>query len=514
MENQKNTNTDSKNKESIKKNVSSFQNYKAKTQSLYSDEINLKNTLGRTDRKYNPSRTKDYETLNSDINTALTELDKTRASEISEALAETSSIYNNIVSYYSNMFYMRYTVLPTLINEEKYEDLSEEEYYNIYKDMLNSVEGINIETIFPAIIYNTVLLGSVFIYVEKNTSSKTLTTLILPRSYCKNSLQTQFGNNMVMFNFSYFDELIQSFNKNPDSLNITAEEIMKFFPKEFQSKYNAYKQNKTSLKWQLLDARKSTSFSLNKSGMPGRLDSAFSIIDFEKFKEIELERSKEELEKILVHQIPLNSNGDLVFDIDEALDIDRTMRSALKGAKNLKLLTVFGPTELLELQKQRDKDIALSENALKNIYASAGLNYNLFTGDQDSLMISIKRDKALIQNLLQNISLFYNICLNNSYSWKPYQVQIDVLPITIYDEVDMIKQYIENAGVGIGRLQAVVATGIKQKNISDLAKIEKLLKLDEILIPLHSMHTSTDKTNTETKEEEEEVTTIKETNKI
>lgn len=89
-----------------------------------------------------------------------------------------------------------------------------------------------------------------------------------------------------------------------------------------------------------------------------------------------------------------------------------------------------------------------------------------------------------------------------------------MLPITIYDEVDMIKQYIENAGVGIGRLQAVVATGIKQKNISDLAKVEKLLKLDEILIPLHSMHTSTDKTNTETKEEEEEITATKETNKI
>ena len=51
--------------------------------------------------------------------------------------------------------------------------------------------------------------------------------------------------------------------------------------------------------------------------------------------------------------------------------------------------------------------------------------------------------------------------------------------------------YVGNANFGVGKLEAVVATGIKQREIADKAALEKYLKLDEILVPLQSAYTST-----------------------
>ncbi len=61
-----------------------------------------------------------------------------------------------------------------------------------------------------------------------------------------------------------------------------------------------------------------------------------------------------------------------------------------------------------------------------------------------------------------------------------------------------------NANFGIGKLEAVVATGIKQKDITDKHNLETYLKLDEILVPLKSAYTSTpdDIKSEETVEEE------------
>lgn len=53
----------------------------------------------------------------------------------------------------------------------------------------------------------------------------------------------------------------------------------------------------------------------------------------------------------------------------------------------------------------------------------------------------------------------------------------------------MIQQYRENAAYGIGKLEAIVATGIKQKHLRDRARLEKALDLDSLLVPLQSSHT-------------------------
>ena len=58
-----------------------------------------------------------------------------------------------------------------------------------------------------------------------------------------------------------------------------------------------------------------------------------------------------------------------------------------------------------------------------------------------------------------------------------------------------------NAEYGIGRLEAVVASGTKQKHISYKSKLEEFLKLSDILKPLASSHTQSGNTEQEQPEE-------------
>ena len=93
---------------------------------------------------------------------------------------------------------------------------------------------------------------------------------------------------------------------------------------------------------------------------------------------------------------------------------------------------------------------------------------------------------------------------NNLINFKPYQCQINLLPISVQCEDEDVHRYIEYAGAGIGRLQAAVATGMKQRNLHANYELEEFLDLDNILKPLQSMYTSSYRVNQKGQDSEEE----------
>ena len=80
--------------------------------------------------------------------------------------------------------------------------------------------------------------------------------------------------------------------------------------------------------------------------------------------------------------------------------------------------------------------------------------------------------------------------MNNLYNFKPYQAKIQLLPITIYNYNDQMESYRQNAEYGIGILDAIVASGIKQSEIQDVLELEEYLELNTKLKPLQSSHTT------------------------
>lgn len=484
-----NLNNDPKSKSKL-----NFQTYSKRMLEVYKNEIGLS-------KKYEHSRAN--ASLLSRIRTKQDLKDRVNASletpwqvgKISEILQSLDSNYLKLISYFSDMFHIRYVVTPVLLDKSTV--ITSQEYLSKYHEMMDVVDGVNLEVLVPDMLEEIFLLGATYPYAEKSNNSKTVMITLLPAEYCRTILKTNYGTNLIEFNYEYFNQFT-----NADELK----EVLDLFPKEFKKGYETYKADRTK-DWQSLNPRYSTSISRNMRSIPPFIGSLDGILEYEFVRENELQKSLNELNKIFTHRIPVE-DGRPIFDLDEVVSIQRAISRVTANHEGLETITVFGETELLPLQEEGKIENKRINQAYNTIYNSAGLNANLFSGrEQRSLELSQAIDKAMVWRMIQQINLFINLAVNNLYKFNPLQTEIKILPITIYDEADQIKLYRENANFGIGKLDAVVAAGVKQRHLTDLARLEQELDLNSLLKPLQSSHTASGAAGDEDNEGAEETNT-------
>jgi len=478
-----------------------FKKNRAALERIYSDDRTLLAASGSRKAYYDSERVKTREQLIQIFKENLSTV--TRAGEVSETLVATNGMYAAIIQYLSSLPIYRYTVIPSLTKKAREAVGGKEKYGEIYNRMISVVDGISLEVTLPKILQAGLIYGIIYIYADQNKASETIETILLPQLYCKKGYATNFGTDTVLFDFKFFDDMKMKLSTSTGSSGIKFDEKewLELWPDEMIRQYKAYLKKPTELRWQQLDPKVSASISFSPNSMPPQLAANFGIIDYEIIKKNEITRSMNELEKILVHEIPHTSDGALMFEYEEVVDLHSSMAKALSGVNGLKLLTSFGKTELIELQGERSKENKSIQQAYDSVFYSAGLNPTIFSGDsKESLEASLQRDSAYVFKQIDLIVNFYNLAVNNLYNFSPYEAHINMLRISNYDEKDKVEMYISNANFGIGKLEAVVAAGIKQKDIADKHKLEQFLELDKILVPLQSAYTTTP---SDVKEEEE-----------
>jgi hypothetical protein len=102
-----------------------------------------------------------------------------------------------------------------------------------------------------------------------------------------------------------------------------------------------------------------------------------------------------------VQKLPLDKNGDLIFDIDEARDIHANAVTMLSRAIGVDVLTTFTDVESIDMS---DKNTSTTVDDLskveRSVYNSFGISANLFNTDGNlSLKQSILNDEAQFRNL-------------------------------------------------------------------------------------------------------------------
>ena len=98
---------------------------------------------------------------------------------------------------------------------------------------------------------------------------------------------------------------------------------------------------------------------------------------------------------------------------------------------------------------------------------------------------------------------FYNLAINNIKNFKSFQLSLRFLPISAYNAKEELQNYHSNAEYGVGLLDFVVASGIKQIDLDATLELEEYLDLQTRLVPLSSSHT-TSSTDIENKKNENE----------
>lgn len=146
----------------------------------------------------------------------------------------TNPIYASILNYLADMFLWRYTIIPHKLYSGSSRKAAPK-LEKVYAEMMEVIEGLNLENKIPAELLQLFIDGSVFFITEYDNESQTINTLLLPNKYCRKVGETQFGTGMIKFNYAYFDDQ----GLGPEDLV----DFLETFPEEMQAGYAEYKKN-------------------------------------------------------------------------------------------------------------------------------------------------------------------------------------------------------------------------------------------------------------------------------
>jgi hypothetical protein len=271
--------------------------------------------------------------------------------------------------------------------------------------------------------------------------------------------------------------------------------VLDLFPAEFKKGYLLYKQGKlpkenatdTLGSWYLLEPGRTIKFSFYNGDMPLFANAIPSIIDLDAAQDLDRRKQMQQLLKILIQKLPMDKNGDLIFDIDEAKDIHDNAVAMTSNAIGVDVLTTFAD---IQVESLSDKSTTTTTDDLEKIertvYNSLGMSRNLFNTDGNlSLEKSILNDEGVMRPLILQFETFYNkITRALGSAPKKYKFRFYMLGTTQYNYKDLAKIYKEQTQIGYSKMLPQIALGHSQSSILNAAHFEnEVLKLSELMLP-------------------------------
>ena len=417
---------------------------------------------------------------------ALADQDATILRKISNYFYRTSGIYQRACNYFATMYRYDWYIVP-----EVYTDKEKANVENILKDfvrILGYLDNSYIEKTCGDIALEVIKNGAYYGYITNSATGLVLQQL--PADYCRSRYSV--GNRpAVEFNMAFFDEKFPNIEYRM--------KVLKMFPEEFAKGYILYKKGKLqdidasgfnyfkTQGWYLLDPDSVIKFNFNNSDIPLFVNVCPDILDLDAAQALDRRKQMQKLLKILVQKLPMDKNGDLIFDVEEARDIHNNAVQMLKNAIGVDVLTTFTEVESIDMS---DKNTATSSDDLnkveRTVYNSFGISKNLFNTDGNlSLEKSILNDEGAVRSLKLQFEIFFDtITQKLSKNKKKYNFRFYMLETTQYNYKELSKLYKEQMNSGFSKVLPQIALGHSQSSIINTAFFEnEILNLSEIMIP-------------------------------
>ena len=417
---------------------------------------------------------------------ALADQDIITLRKISNYFYRTSGIYQRACNYFATMYRYDWYIVP-----EVYVDKEKANIENILKDftrILGYLDSSYIEKTCGDIALEVLKNGAYYGYIAESPNGLVLQQL--PADYCRSRYNIG-GRPAVEFNMAFFDEKFPNIEYRM--------KVLKMFPAEFAKGYMLYRQNKLknddsstigffrSQGWYLLEPGSTIKFNFNNSDIPLFVNVCPDILDLDAAQALDRRKQMQKLLKILIQKLPMDKNGDLIFDVEEARDIHNNAVQMLRNAIGVDVLTTFTEVESIDMA---DKNSATSVDDLskveRTVFNSMGISQNLFNTDGNlSLNSSILNDEGTVRNLKLQFEIFFDtITQKLSRNKKKYNFRFYMLETTQYNYKELSKLYKEQMNSGFSHILAQVALGHSQSSIINTAFFEnEILNLSEIMIP-------------------------------
>ena len=428
---------------------------------------------------------------------ALFDNDVQKLREISNYFYKTNGIYQHLCNYIATMYRYDWYVVPEVYKEGT---KGEEIIKDLHK-VLNFMDNSYISKICGEMALGVVKNGAYYGYLVPTSTGVIVQEL--PINYCR--ARYNVGNlPAVEFNMRFFDVAFPDTNYRMKVLNL--------FPEEFKKGYHAYKRNllkdeytgtssgiissewrrRDESGWWQLEPDKTVKFSFPNGGngaadLPLFINVIPAILDLDAAQDLDRRKQMQKLLKIVVQKLPLDKNGDLIFDVDEARDIHNNAVEMLKRAVGVDVLTTFADIESIDMADKNttatQDDLAKVERA---VYNASGTSQNMFNTDGNmALEKSVLNDEGTVRALLLQFEVFFDrIAQSKSANKKKYNFRLYMLETTQYNYKELSKMYKEQVQLGYSKMLPQIAMGHSQSSILNTAYFEnEVMNLSELMIP-------------------------------
>ena len=428
---------------------------------------------------------------------ALFDNDVQKLREISNYFYKTNGIYQRLCNYVATMYRYDWYVVPEVYKEGT---KGEEIIKDLHK-VLNFMDNSYISKICGEMALGVVKNGAYYGYLVPTSTGVIVQEL--PINYCR--ARYNVGNlPAVEFNMRFFDVAFPDTNYRMKVLNL--------FPEEFKKGYHAYRRNllkdeytgtssgiissewrrRDESGWWQLDPDKTVKFSFPNGGngaadLPLFINVIPAILDLDAAQDLDRRKQMQKLLKIVVQKLPLDKNGDLIFDVDEARDIHNNAVEMLKRAVGVDVLTTFADIESIDMA---DKNTTATQDDLEKVeravYNASGTSQNMFNTDGNmALEKSVLNDEGMVRALLLQFEVFFDrIAQSKSANRKKYNFRLYMLETTQYNYKELAKMYKEQVQLGYSKMLPQIAMGHSQSSILNTAYFEnEVMNLSELMIP-------------------------------
>lgn len=425
-----------------------------------------------------------YEKLNpslgkkENVMRAITTGDVAKMREISDFFFKVCGIYSRLCRYIAKMYRFDWYVIPNISTDKPNIDKINRDFYKV----LGTLEDFNPKKQLGDIALKVVRYGAFYGYKVYNGSEVAIQEL--PSNYCRSRFSVN-GKPVVEFLMQYFDDAFKD--------EKTRERILKVFPKDFQKGYRLYKKGKLPPDtqgdkpgWYLLDTENAFRICLDNEEQPPFISVIPAIIDLEMAQDLNKKKMEQELLKIILQKMPLDKNGDLLFDTTEMKQLHAGAVKMLGRVLGIKVLTTVADVNVKDMAENRASsatdDLIRMERAVFN---EAGVSQRQFNTDGNlALEKSTINDEDMFLDIIEQFQLLLNNLIKPYNKNKKVQYQVYILKTTGYNYEKLSKLYQDQTKLGYSKMLPQIALGLSQRNILQTLKFEnEILGLPTMLIP-------------------------------
>ena len=424
--------------------------------------------------------------------------------ELSRYFYRTNSMYRNNIDFLACLPTYDTVVIP-VYQEGKG---SKAQIIKAFYNACEFVDRMDIPNTFCRITKQWLKNG--IYYGVLRTEGDKVTIQDLPLTYCRTRFKDFNNLNILQFNLNYF------FTINDEEMR---KESIATFPEQVQKAWRLFiSKGKKYDPWVLLPAASGgISFSFTNDQTPLLIASLPALKKLDDAVSREQTRDKNELRKLLIQRMPIDNDGQLVFQLDQVADIHASVAQMLADEDTVDVLTTFGETNLESLQ---DSSAATqSTNRIEKYKANAwdalGRGLIMFNPDGSSaLAYAIKKDQALMSSYLNIYQTWIKFQINERFGKTNLSFDFEFLPLTVFNKKDLQSSYFQGAQYGYSKMFAGVALGIKQMNQLSLMNFEnEFLEMSTKMIPLQSSYTTSGNVVADQQKKEKSEENTKETSK-